>query len=340
MAAASAGRGWAAWRSRWRFSGVVLGFLATVSCGETKRTTTETSYVGDEPLSPAVVEWVARRDGLSPADARARVVDTLRLVAAARDQAAQHPDAEALEPQRRSHLVSSARARLWLEAEFEPRHGIQDIPSGAPELVRARKNPRNVHETTVHELCSLIIVPATQPTTASEAGASTSPGLAADPGWRAEAKAALATIRRHVDPLVQGDPDTCSLLRRLSSHAEGTSRWKVRFEASGLDIHACAEMADDGSCRTPRWAAEWVEHVEKAKGPGFLPPFFSRFGLHYVYVHDILPPSPADDPATEQTLRTAVLTEWRARRLAEQLQAMRTQDTVRVRSFQDAAPAP
>lgn len=336
-------RGWVRSRSRSRsewiaHDALVLGLaLALAGCGTQPTTPQPVARVGGVALDAAVVEHVAARDGLSPDDARARAVDTLRLVAAGHEQhdGSRDPAAsEGLAPRRAEHLRRAARARLWLSERFEPEHRPQDIPDDEPRLVRARQDPRLVHPE-IYVACQVVAQP---PDVESLDAKAAITGVLE---WRAAAERALEPVRARIERNVPvGDSEACSLIEReveLSGPAEDP-RVEVSFErAAGFDLDACAEQDAAGACTQPRFDPAWTDRVRALAGVGFSSPFFTRFGLHLVYVEQRLPAQPAGDPATEQRVRESVLDAWRAEAFALELEALGGARTVRMVLVEDDA---
>lgn len=283
------------------------------------------------PLHDEVVAQLAARDELSPAQARARAIDTLRLVAAGRAEHAGQGDdpGPVLSPRRAEHLRRAALARLWLTERFEPEHGPEDVPDDDPRLLQARKDPRMVHPELV-SLCQVVVEPPDVEDLSDKAA------ITEDPAWREAASRALAPVLARIERTVAvGDPDACPLLMRtveLSGPGDDPQLRVTSPRAGGFDLDACLERDDAGACVEPRFAPEWTEQVRAMEVPGFSAPFFTRFGLHVVYAHERLPARPAGDPATEAALREAVLDAWRADALDRRLDALRQASTVRVAS--------
>lgn len=294
--------------------------------------------VGGLVLDASVVEHVAARDGLSREDARARAIDTLRLVAAGREQhaAGRADPGPVLAARRTEHLVRAARARLWLTERFEPEHRPEDIPSDHPGLVRARQDPRLVHPE-LYRVCQVVVEPPLDVTELSAKAAITS-----DPAWREAARAALAPVLARIERNVPvDDAEACRLIEReveLSGAGEDP-RLVVSFpRPGGFDLDACLEPDDAGGCSKPRFDPEWTAKVRAQAVPGRSMPFFTRFGLHVVQVEQRLPAQPAGDPATEQALREAVHDAWRAEALDRRLQELGRARTVRMALPQEDAP--
>jgi len=294
--------------------------------------------VGGLALDASVVEHVAVRDGLSAEDARARAVDTLRLVAAGREQhaAGQADPGPVLAPRRAEHLRRAALARLWLTERFEPEHGPDDIPADDPRLVRARADPRLVHPE-IHMLCQVVVEPPPEVTELDAKAVITS-----EPAWREAARAALAPVLARIERNVPvDDAEACKLVgREVELSGKGNDpRLVVSFPKSGgFDLEACVQVDEAGACVQPRFDPVWTEAVRQLPVPGRSEPFFTRFGLHVVQVEQRLPARPEGDPATEQALREAVHEAWRVATLDRALEELRRARTVRTAMPVEGAP--
>ncbi len=305
---------------------VLLAAVASACGGDAAPTPAAVARVGQLVLDAAVVEHIAARDGLSEAQARDRALDTLRLVAAARHEHEARGDdpGPTVAPMRAAHLRRGARARLWLQAHFEPAHRPQDIPDDDPMLVRARSSSRHVHPA-LSTLCQVLVLPAA-PADDPDAPASPDDPRARDPQWQKAARDAvaplLARIERNVPP---DDPEACSLIEREFALSEQPDDPRVRITFEGLggfDLDACLRERDDGTCSERQFEPTWTEAVRAASAPGPLPPLFTPFGLHLVHLQGTLPARLADDPATEQAIRAEVHDAWRARTLAAEIDRM------------------
>jgi hypothetical protein len=305
---------------------VALVAIALACTSEHGHTAQPIARVGDEPLHASVIDQVAARDGVDADEARQRVADVLRLVAAARAEREGIDDPADLVSQHRvAHLERAARARLWLETDFEPKHRPSDIPADHPLLARARTSKRHVHPR-VHMICQVIAMPLEELDDDARAQ------RAGDASWRQRAKSVLDPIadrlRRH---LPERDAEACKLIQqwvRLEGSTDDDVR--LRVESGGFDLEACGEEADDGSCLRPQFTPRWTEPVSRAEGPGFLPPFFTEFGLHLVYVVDILAPRSLDDPETDAYLREQVHEQWQREQFAAYVQRLREKRAVRL----------
>ena len=237
---------------------------------------------------------VARRDGVDEAEARTRVTNTLRAVAAAREaEAAKAEPGDLVDPKRREHLTRAARARVWLDHHFAPSHRAEDIPDDDPLLEKAKTKTRYIHPE-LHVMCQLLAVPTEAETLEDFAK------LSADPAWKAKAKTrfdrAAKRLRRYIQP---SDPGACALMQKLIhfevKEADGVT---LRIEAKAMFLDACAKQAADGSCAEPRWIPDWVEQVRGIEPPGFGEAFYTRFGWHLVFLQQIRPERGLDNPDT------------------------------------------
>lgn len=290
--------------------------------------------MGGLVLDAAVVEHIAARDGLSADQARQRALDTLRLVAAGRQQRAEAGGAgeagEAVPERRAEHLRRAARARLWLTERFEPEHGPDDIPDDDPRLVRARTDPSLVHPE-IHRVCQVVIQPPGVDDLEAKAA------ITDQAPWRQAAQDALAPVLERIERNVPvGDPEACQLIQReiQLSAALTDPRLELSFpKPGGFDLDACLQVREsDGACIQPRFDPAWTSQVRAMEAPGLSAPFFTRFGLHVVYLAEHLDAQPKGDPATEQAVRRAVLDAWRADRLDARLDQLGQAASVRVRT--------
>jgi hypothetical protein len=339
-------RGSARWRSRWRssavWSGGAVGLALLYGCGGQDPPSQPVAIVGGLVLEAVVVEQLAAREGLSPDQAQARAVDTLRLVAAGRQQHAERgaDPGPPLVPRRAEHLRRAARARLWLSERFEPEHRPADIPADEPRLVRARQDRRLVHPE-IHVVCQVVVEPPDVEALADKAV------ITADPAWRERALLALAPVLARIERNVPvDDPEACRLVEReveLSGPGDDPHLRVVYPRPGGFHLDACADdpldaSAGPGACTQPQFDPEWTKAVRALPAPGRSMPFFTRFGLHVVHLEQRLPAQPADDPATELALRQAVHDAWRAEALDRRLEALGRAQTVRLAHPPEGAP--
>ena len=305
--------------------------LTLGSCGGTETTgPAPVARIGGLAVDAAMLEHVAERDALSEADARQRTLDIARLVAARRQERAIDGDASkpALPPRRAEHLRRAALARLWLEERFEPEHGPDDIPNDDPRLQRAREDTRLVHPE-LHQVCQVVV----QPPGVDDLD--TKAVITARPQWQEAAQAALDPVLERIERNVPvGDPEACQLIQREIQLSEAPTDPELELsfpKPGGFDLSACVQVREsDGECIQPLFDPAWTAKVGAMDAPSLSSPFFTRFGLHLVYLADRLPAQPAGDPATERALREIVLDAWRAEQLDVQLQQMGKARSVRL----------
>jgi hypothetical protein len=280
--------------------------------------------IANEPIDEHVIEMIATRDGISEDAARASVIETLRWAAAARQSRA--ADAPELDAPRRDHLRRTALARLWLSDVFEPTHGAQDIPTDDPLIARARADRRNVHPEIV-EVCQAIFMPeiADDPAAAELA--------VADPQWQEKANARALAFAEHVRRTVPlSAPDACTILtQNVQLEPKTGDGVKLKLEGrGGFHLDSCLEKSDDGTCKQPQFAPEWVEVIREGPVPGLRGPFATRFGVHVALVTRVMPATPTDDAALLDHLRGVVHDAWRARELGAALQSLRVDKAVQI----------
>jgi len=264
---------------------------------------------------------VAARDGLDDATATERVREVLRLVEDAR--ARHSPEAE-LSVERIDHLRRTALARLWLTTEFEPAYALGAIPKERVDALRS--DPRFSHPA-LHRICQLVAVPSGDHDPAALKAAAT------DPSWRDRAKrrieAVVQRFSRYLPP--KPGPSPCTVLPQLL-HLEPRDQdgVRIKLEAAGFDLAACAEEREDGSCKTPKWDAAWTQKVAAASPGHFIAPFETPFGWHWVYLDSIAPGSDPHDPAIETKIRASIQPAWRREAFAKRMTALRHDAAVKV----------
>jgi hypothetical protein len=296
---------------------VALLVVATIACNRAPEADGR-AKIDREAIDPAVVAWVAERDGLDETAARAKVIETLRHVAAAR--AERSDGAPELDPVRAAHLRRTALARLVLREEFERTHRAADIPDDDPLLVRARAPGRYVHPK-VHDVCQVLVTP-------TNMDPSTLDSITADAAWRVRADALLEPTLRHLRATIDlEDPHACELVARdMPLELKKGDGIELRYERGGFDLDACGEpLAADGTCNAPQWDPDWVAAVREGEVPGWRGPFYTRFGVHFALVQQILPANMPDSEGFESRLREAILRDWQAVELQRWLTALRTE---------------
>jgi hypothetical protein len=143
---------------------------------------------------------------------------------------------------------------------------------------------------------------------------------------------ALSFAKHVAQTVPYDDPDACTIFAKNGAFEPKTGDGvELRNEGrGGFVLDACAETNDDGSCRTRRFAPEWVEVIRAGPVPGLRGPFFTRFGLHVALVTRVLPATPTDEAEALEHLRASVHDAWRTREVAATLQSLRTEKAARV----------
>jgi hypothetical protein len=287
-------------------------------------------------LDRAVVEHLARRDGISEAEARDRALATLRLVAARRAELAareQPPDApDDLDPARRAQLERAALVRVWLDDVFEPDHRAANIPDRVveqnladPQMARRMFHPQ------LWFVCQALVVP-----TPESEGAFVKPpseGEAATQ-WRAAANLAFSEFVARVDRfesdlLTEGG---CAVLGRIV----GTSERSFETEAGPMTIRY--EQFAFAPSEATSFDPQWVEAVTARAELGVVGPFATQFGLHVVLVSTIEPgvlengslPDAELQTARAAHLRGEIEQAWQADQLQQTLAKIRDRRVVRL----------
>ncbi|RMG94807.1 MAG: peptidylprolyl isomerase [Deltaproteobacteria bacterium] len=287
---------------------------------ERRRQVDAVARVGTHVVDAAVVEHLTREEGLDEDRARARAVDTLRLVAAAE---AEGHGPKSLPPRRRERIDRAAKARLWLREIFEPAHGTDDIPADDPLIENLRKGFEVAREYEVATFCQVVVAPDPPP----------EGNDVPDEGFYRRAAAVYHRLSAFLTPLVPvGTDAACPTLRSLMRFVprafdEGI---EVRYEAGGVDLGRCVQEAEDGTCEKPFLDPDWESAVAAAEAPSLLGPIRTRFGLHFVVLQDKLPKAPPSDPKVQAAMREAVLVPYRRRELRRTLERLRAARTVRI----------
>lgn len=326
----------AAWPSPWRFDApgpraLVLALSCLLCACPGEREGAPAS--GEQPRpDETLVQLVAERDDVSPQRARQYIEDVRRMAAAARKQ---QGVLDPLDEERREHVRRAARARVWLDEDFEPRHRPQDIPSEHPLLQQALGDLRLFHPR-LHIVCQLVAKPA------QFEDRDDLVQRAAEPGFKQRAQKALEPVAQRVQRYVPtGDPEACqlanSLMRWMKTERDGV---RIDFEQGAFDLDACAKTAPDGSCIEPALAPEWTEQVRAAQAPGFLPPFETRFGWHLVYVREIAEAHEPPEAEKKQEAAQHIHPKWRAEAFDAYLDQLRKQASVKIAETLEVEGAP
>lgn len=279
-------------------------------------------------LERSQVETTALRDGLESAAAEERAIETLRLVAARQDELG---DAARLDPVRDSHLRNAALARAYLRDIFEPANDASHMSEDfiMLNLGIAQRAARYFHPK-LHKLCQIIVIPK-QPT---EKGAERAFPPEGDAQWYRDAHALLAPIEARLRAWGEdfaGEPD-CKLFRLAVSLGQMAS------EDGEIVVQREGGMFEIG--RSDLWDPRWIAPLLEVDEPGWVGPFETKFGVHFVRVLEILPdttvaPSTANFEerlaAESGPYREIGLGEWRGvEALPNHLRDLRTRHLVRL----------
>ncbi|GEM_PF-2740846 len=276
-------------------------------------------HVADMPVHASVVAQVADEEDLSEARALARVLDVLRLAARMRDDKTGSGDEKSLLDARRVHQLRRAgSARLWLSTNFAPQHRPEHVPEHV--LERAKQDVRYLHPE-LHLLCQVVAIPIDG--TVPEAGGTFWP----------HARQAIDRLANWFDAAVSNDDArVCEILTRISILAQpDISRGiKIKFEDGAFELDACAQRRDDGTCEQPRWDPDFVAAVRAGRAGDTLPAFHTRFGVHLVFLREVLPAQTADDPQLDERLRVVLHPGWQREAFHHAMQALREKHSIRL----------
>lgn len=276
-------------------------------------------WVNATPIHSRVVAQIAQEHSLSQKQALALAADTLRLYFAYQERAS----APALSPDLKHFLETQRAVRIWLQERFEPAHTAETVPKGMIETALAKsKGQAEPFRPRLHGICQVIVKPDPE---SSEQDARTISGF--------ETKA-----RKTLAPLYAAVQSAVSDLKKIDNCTLFESMVAVMSDKVPAGLHVNREtMILDLS--QPQWDADFVAKVQPLKGPGFVAPFMTRFGLHLVYVARLFPahlPAQADgsvSPSTKKKrvafLRKKLVLPWRKKALATLLEDLRKNVPIR-----------
>ncbi len=292
------------------------------------------AQVGERVLHREVVEMIADRDGVDEAEAEARAIETLRWVAM-RDADA---SAEPLDPMRATQLRRAALARLTLEAEFEAKHGPEDIEDAIVDATLNDEARRSRHfHPKLHFVCQVIVRVPPKDDSGAPPEAPTD-----DPQWQRDAEAfgrsfARALDQRREDLAGERNCDLITKLYALAPRQSEDGRFELHFETGAYEV-----------ARKDLWVPEFVEALEQIETPGVVPPFHTKYGWHIAFVPRILEAKDVGDPADPaaqrkaraEALRVELLDGWRAETaFPRYLQLLRDTHVVRLAAgLEDGTP--
>jgi hypothetical protein len=265
-------------------------------------------------LDASVVEMIAERDELDEDAAKEKALETLRL-AVAYEQARKEESAEfeLIDPARETHLLRSARARLWLEEDFEPKHTPADIPA---DVIAANMNKRGVFHPEIYAICNAIVMPAEMD---DENGRHALPPD--DPQWWARAEEYMkpieAALRQYIpDP---GQEPNCKFFGKVARLAAPESD----------DLYLKIEQGGFAACKKDRWDPGFVDALCGQKETGWIDGFRTQFGVHFVALLKIDPANEPDDEGKKAYLRERMHAPWQQEAFGEYMERLRAKRTVR-----------
>lgn len=297
----------------------VLAVLGPFACGDSEQVEYRepVAQIDGEVLDASVVRMLAERDSIDEEQARERALETLRLAAAYRETLeAGSAEAVLIEPGRERQLRRSARARLWLEEDFEPKHEPKDLPG---EIIEQNIGLRSVFHPEVHQLCQVIIQPAEKdPDTGRPRQAPD------DEVWWEAASRYLEPIQQRLERYIP-DPSTepgCEFFGKVARRADDEKN-----EALALKI----EQGGYAVCEREFWDEGFSDALcGKAPEPMWVGPFRTRFGLHLVAVVHISPENLPDDEGKRAYLREKMHPNWQKQAFGEYMERLRAKRTVRL----------
>ena len=297
----------------------ILATLGAAGCGDEDevRYTEPVASIDGEVLDQSVVRMLAERDAVDESQAREHALETLRLAAAYRE-ALEGGSAEAvlIEPGRERQLRRSALARLWLEEDFEPKHGLEDIPD---ELIEQNMGLRSAFHPEVHQLCQVIVQPAEKdPETGRRKLAPD------DDAWWADAGAYLEPIEGRLKRYIP-DPGTepgCEFFGKVARRGD---------DEQDEDMFLKIEQGGYAVCQRESWDEGFSDALcGKAPEPMWVGPFRTRFGLHLAAVVHISPENLPDDAGKRAYLREKMHPTWQKQAFGEYMERLRAKRTVRL----------
>lgn len=284
-------------------------------------------HVGAFPVHASVVAMVAAREGVDRGTAQTRVLETLRLAADAQAQGAAAAD---LSEDRRRQLLRAARARRWAEDVFEPRHDPEDIPE---DRVRSVQDDPRFDHPRLHRLCQLVAIPTREDPARREPPPD-------DPAWWARARIHLERVATRLAPYLAAEgQDRCAWIPKLLRfEAQVQGDVTIRYESGAFDLEACAEQDPAGECTRPRWDPAWKAAVERGTAPGFLAPFESALGVHWVYLDAIMPAQSGSSEAGRANIRETLHPAWQREAFAHALVQLRSDAAVKLEEVAPEEP--
>ncbi|MGB1701106.1 MAG: hypothetical protein ACPHRO_14200, partial [Nannocystaceae bacterium] len=226
------------------------------------------------------------------------------------------PSTEHLEdPDGRAFKTRAALARLWLTEEFEPNHGVDQIPKEAYQSMLPRASGHQVSK-----LCQVILLPEGLDDEARTARAESDEFRAL---VEETAEGIAAAVRKYVAKPTSKRP--CGVFNQVVRATAGPSDVNIpdgvelRLEGAAMEV-----------CREELWVKPWVDAVCPVKEFSTIGPVWTKFGAHIVTVIEAIPPASTDEAARDRRARELALTSWRIERLQAELERLRQRFDVAV----------
>lgn len=276
------------------------------------------AWVDQRPIYASVVRDIAKRQGIDQEQALSLAADTLRLYLSYQEQ----PSADEHRQDTERFLTLQGAVRVWLQDSFEPEHGPAQIPSDTVketlEKVARKGRPFGPK---LHGLCQIIVRPK---------DAQAQDDARSIPGFESEARKLIAdmdkNLRRALPELKAAD--RCKGFDQLTDliAVDRPQNIVLKREALLLDL------------KSKSWDSDFVEKVRVADEPQLLPAFMTKFGLHLVFVSQVLPAHLAAqsdgsiDPQTqrerEQEMRDLMLLGWQSKQMKALLETLRKRELI------------
>lgn len=276
------------------------------------------AWVGKQPIYASVVARIAKQKGLDQERALEHAADILRLYLAYQEQETPESHTEELE----QFLRLQGAVRVWLQDSFEANHVPDLIPqSSVSKTLKQAEQKNRPFGPKLHGLCQIIVRPK---------DAEANPDARAIPDFERVARKLVADTETNLQralPELEGS-ERCKLFDQLTELIAAKRPPKLVLKRESLLIDLSSQQ----------WDQIFVNRVAPATKAQLLPPFMTRFGLHLVYVSQVLAPHlPANDdgsirPATkierEKEMRELMLDRWRSKELKTLLESLRKRELI------------
>lgn len=320
--------------------GVALGSMGLALSSGCKRSpqenaTAEATVFG-QVIPTRVIDDIVATQKLSRDEAIELAADQLRLSIAYRQEHSNPNAPFALEEQVSRYLKQKKRVRLWLKEKFEPSHRAEDIPASVlnknlddPKVRRQHFFPR------LHGYCQVVVVWKSESKEGSPAPKTTLPQ-----DFQARARHLVAPFVRALErnEAELKAAQSCDRFDRLAKFIDRKKepQFEIRVERALLDLSQ------------ENWDQDFRRAVSPAQSHERLEPFMTQFGLHVVYVLEVMPARLPDDslPARqlrqkrEEWLRKKMAPAYRRSAMGERLEALRKEKYLRFYRNPESPPPP